>query len=63
MAGTTVRDFYNGKDGYVRGNDDLIIMPLQCATQWDALSHMFFEGKMYNGYDGTLGEQRRCTAQ
>jgi hypothetical protein len=24
-------------------------MPLQCATQWDALAHIFFEGKMYNG--------------
>ena len=23
-------------------------MPLQCATQWDALSHIYFDGKMYN---------------
>ena len=23
---------------------------LQCATQWDALAHIFHEGKMYNGY-------------
>ncbi|AGE71761.1 cyclase family protein [Sulfolobus acidocaldarius] len=34
--------------------DDIIIMPLQCATQWDALSHIFFEGKMWNGYDASL---------
>ena len=54
VTGTTVRDFYDGKDGYVRGNDDIIIMPLQCATQWDALSHMIFEGKMYNGYEASL---------
>lgn len=53
ITGTTVRDFYGGKDGYVRGNDDLIIMPLQCGTQWDALAHMVFEGKIYNGYDAT----------
>ncbi|MPZ87258.1 MAG: cyclase family protein [Nitriliruptorales bacterium] len=53
VTGTTVRDFYGGKDGYVRGTDDLIIMPLQCGTQWDALAHMVFEGKIYNGYDAT----------
>jgi len=34
--------------------DDVIIMPLQAATQWDSLAHVFFEGKMYNGYDAAL---------
>jgi kynurenine formamidase len=29
-------------------------MPLQCVTQWDSLAHIFYEGKMYNGYDATL---------
>ena len=33
-----------------RFNDDYIIMPLQCATQWDALSHIYYEEKLYNGY-------------
>jgi kynurenine formamidase len=28
--------------------DDTIVMPLQSATHWDALSHIFHEGKMYN---------------
>ena len=37
--------------GGVGFSDDMIIMPLQCATQWDALSHCFDEGKMYNGRD------------
>ena len=50
MAGTTIRDFYGGNDRYLRGCDDMIIMPLQCGTQWDALAHIFFEEKMYNGY-------------
>jgi len=36
------------------GSDDWIVMPLQCATQWDSLAHIFYEGKMYNGYDATL---------
>lgn len=30
--------------------DDTIFMPLQCGTQWDALSHIFHHGKMWNGY-------------
>lgn len=54
ITGTVVRDFYGGRDRHLRGTDDLIIMPLQCATQWDALSHIVHEGKMYNGYDATL---------
>lgn len=34
--------------------DDTVAMPLQCGTQWDALSHIFHHGKMWNGYDATL---------
>ena len=34
--------------------DDMVIMPLQCATQWDALSHCFLDGQLYNGYDANL---------
>jgi kynurenine formamidase len=30
-------------------NDDYIIMPLQAGTQWDALSHVYYDGQMYNG--------------
>jgi len=40
-------------EGY-GGSDDWIVMPLQCATQWDSLAHIFYEGQMYNGYDATL---------
>jgi len=54
LAGTTIRDFYDGRDRYLRGTDDLIIMPLQCGTQWDALSHIVYDGKIYNGYDASL---------
>ena len=35
--------------GGVGFSDDMVIMPLQCATQWDALSHCFEDGRMYNG--------------
>lgn len=50
LAGTTVRDFYGGNDRHFRGTDDMIIMPLQCGTQWDALGHVVYDGKIYNGY-------------
>jgi kynurenine formamidase len=30
--------------------DDWIIMPLQAGTQWDALSHVSYDGRMYNGF-------------
>lgn len=29
--------------------DDTMILPNQAGTQWDALSHIFYEGKMWNG--------------
>lgn len=38
----------------IRGADDMISMPLQCGTQWDALSHIFYYDKMWNGYDARL---------
>jgi kynurenine formamidase len=53
VTGTTVRDFYGGRDRWIRGTDDLLILPLQSGTQWDALAHIVFEDKIYNGYDAT----------
>ncbi|HEV7207545.1 MAG TPA: cyclase family protein [Mycobacteriales bacterium] len=50
LAGTAIRDFYGGNDRHFRGTDDMIIMPLQCGTQWDSLAHVVFEDKIYNGY-------------
>jgi kynurenine formamidase len=54
LANTMPRDFYGGKDRYIRSADDIIIMPLQCGTQWDALGHIIFEGKIYNGFDASM---------
>jgi kynurenine formamidase len=31
-------------------SDDWIIMPLQSGTQWDGLSHIGYDNKLYNGY-------------
>jgi kynurenine formamidase len=38
------------QDSPFRFNDDIIIMPLQAATQWDALSHVYYEDNLYNGF-------------
>jgi len=42
-----IREFWKGP---MRFNDDYIIMPLQGSTQWDALSHVYYDGQLYNGY-------------
>jgi kynurenine formamidase len=31
--------------------DDVVVMPNQAGTQWDALAHIFWDGKMWNGHD------------
>jgi len=60
-TGTVVRDFYGGRDRYIRGADDILILPLQSGTQWDALSHIIFDGRIYNGYDATTVGSRGAT--
>ncbi|MGI5219938.1 cyclase family protein [Nocardia sp. CA-290969] len=37
-------------DNPFRFNDDMLIMPLQAATQWDAFSHVYYGDKLYNGF-------------
>ena len=49
----TGTDAYSGvldKRG-IRAADDMVVMPLQCGTQWDGLGHVFYEDYMWNGYD------------
>lgn len=53
MMTRTGTDAYSGVLDHrgIRGADDLVMMPLQCGTQWDGLGHVFFEDFMWNGYD------------
>jgi kynurenine formamidase len=44
--------------GGFRYADDAVTMPLQCGTQWDALSHVFYDGRMWNGRDSALVTSR-----
>ncbi|MBL6958616.1 MAG: cyclase family protein [Rhodospirillales bacterium] len=41
-------------EGGIRYADDMVSLPLQCGTQWDALGHIFYDDKMWNGYDAKL---------
>ena len=36
--------------GGFRFADDYIFMPLQGASQWDSLAHVFYDDQLYNGY-------------
>jgi len=44
----------NQDKGGLRYADDMVSLPLQCGTQWDALGHIFFDERMWNGYDARL---------
>jgi kynurenine formamidase len=56
-----LRDGGDTLSGQLQGNpagpgaaDDVVIMPTQSGTQWDALGHVFFDSRMWNGYDASL---------
>ena len=40
--------------GGLRYADDMVSLPMQCGTQWDALGHIFYGEQMWNGYDARL---------
>lgn len=46
-----------------RSSDDVVFMGLQAATHWDALAHVSYDGRMYNGFDPDTIDERgaeRC---
>src|ERR1700693_5657508 len=42
----------------IRYADDTLMLCVQGATHWDALGHLFYEDKSYNGYDAKLIDSR-----
>ena len=42
----------------LRYADDAIHLPTQCASQWDALAHVFLGDRMWNGYPAILVDSR-----
>ena len=57
QSGTDAYSGVQDADG-LRYADDAVTMPLQCGTQWDALSHVFYDDQMWNGYDIRLVDSR-----
>jgi len=54
MAGA--QDTLPGGFGASKGfgfSDDVLVMPNQAGTQWDSLAHIFWRGKLYNGFDAS----------
>lgn len=44
-------------------SDDIVVLPLQAATHWDALAHVSADGRLYNGHPAssvTPRGARRC---
>src|SRR3974390_1211625 len=35
---------------WICANEDVVVMPLQCATHWDALAHVSHGRRIYNGF-------------
>lgn len=50
-------DYHAGLRSYgtegIKFADDYLFAPLQCSTQWDALSHAWYGEQLYNGYPET----------
>jgi kynurenine formamidase len=38
---------------WICANEDVVVMPLQCATHWDGLAHVSYRGTLYNGNPAT----------
>ena len=48
------------KTNKLRFADDAINMPVQAATHWDSLGHIFLDDKLYNGYEAKLVDGGGC---
>ncbi|CAN5594872.1 cyclase family protein [soil metagenome] len=47
----TVNTPYTGDPSDLCANDDVVTMGLQSCTHWDALAHVSYDGRLYNGFD------------
>lgn len=46
----------------MRFSDDVVTMPLQCATQWDGLAHVHYGDALYNGHSASQSLGVHCTS-
>jgi len=63
-----VRTMLSINQPYLRGDpdnfcnsDDTVTMGLQSCTHWDALGHVSYEGRIYNGFPADVVDERGAT--
>jgi kynurenine formamidase len=49
---------YTGDPADFCANDDAVSMGVQAATHWDALAHVSYEGRLYNGVEASVVDER-----
>jgi kynurenine formamidase len=49
---------YTGDPSDFCTSDDAVTMGVQAATHWDALAHVSYEGRLYNGVDAAVVDER-----
>ena len=49
---------YSGDPSDFCASDDAMTLGLQACTHWDALAHVSYEGKLYNGFDAVHDHRR-----
>ncbi len=52
---------YTGDPADFCANDDAVTMGVQAATHWDALSHVSYEGRLYNGIAASVIDETGAT--
>lgn len=63
MTRSGVDDAANSMGGTSHYTDDMVVMHLQSASQWDALAHVYYDGALYNGFAPSSVDSRgasRC---
>jgi kynurenine formamidase len=53
----------SGDPAWICSNEDIVVMGTQAATHWDGLSHVSYDGHIYNGYPAssvTAAGASRC---
>jgi kynurenine formamidase len=54
-------ELFGADEDGVRFNDDALSMGVQAATHWDALAHVSYAGRMYNGYPTSIIDDSGAT--
>ncbi|HXW35109.1 MAG TPA: cyclase family protein [Acidimicrobiales bacterium] len=63
---TSVNSPLSDDPEWICSSEDKVELSMQCATHWDAISHVSYNGRMYNGYpasDVTESGASRCGVQ